>query len=120
MGGADDGTQVVRIFHPVQYDEHLASRNRLEVGILARGAQRHHALVGCGTGQAVEGGPLFEPHGHAGTPREIDDLLQARPAGALRDHDTFDGVSGAQGFRHRMDAAEDHRATPRAEFRARY
>ena len=120
VGGADDGAEVVRIFHAVEHHQHLAGSDRIEVGVLARGAQGDHALVGRGTGQTVQGGTLFEAHGHAGAPREIDDLLQARTAGALRDHDALDGVTGAQGFGDRMDAAEYHGARPRAEFRARY
>ena len=64
------------------------------------------ALVRGGTGQAVQRGARFEAHGHAGAAREVDDLLQARTAGALRDHDALEGVAGAQGFGDGMDAAE--------------
>ena len=70
------------------------------------GAQGDDALVRRGTGQAVEGVTRLEADGDAGAPRQVDDLLQARAAGALRDHDAVDGVSGAQGFGDRMDPAE--------------
>jgi hypothetical protein len=41
-----------------------------------------------------------------GAARQIDDFLQARASGALRDHNAFDGVAGTQGFGDRMNAAE--------------
>ena len=39
VGGADDGAEIVRIFHAVEHDEHLAGCDGLEVGVLARGAE---------------------------------------------------------------------------------
>ena len=43
---------------------------------------------------------------NAGAARQIDDLLQAWAARALRDHDALDRLGGAQGFGDGMDAAE--------------
>ena len=101
VGGADDGAEIVRIFHAVEHDEHLARCDGFEVGVLARGAEGDDALVRGGTGQAVQRGARFEAHRHAGAAREIDDFLQARASGALRDHDALDGVAGSAGLRRR-------------------
>ena len=120
MRGAHDGAQVVRIFHAVEHHEHLAIGHGIQVGVLARRAQGDHALMGRGTRQAVQRRARFEAHGNLGLARQVDDLLQARAAGALRDQDALQRIAGAQGFGDRMNAAQQgHGVRPREESPAR-
>ena len=70
--------------------------------------------------ETVEGRARFESHGDLRLAREIDDLLQARAAGSLRDHDALQWIAYAQRLDNRMntaqqghrDQAHDHRAAP--------
>ena len=104
--GADDGAQIVRIFHAVEHHQHLGRGDGIEVGVLARRAEGDDALMGRAAGQPVQGGTRLKANGHAGAARQVDDLLQTRTAGALRDHDALQGVAGAQGLGNGMNATE--------------
>jgi hypothetical protein len=63
--------------------------------------------MGRTAGQAVERGSRLETDGDGGSAREVDNLLEPWAAGALRDEDAVQGVVGAKGFGHGVNAAED-------------
>ena len=52
-------------------------------------------------------GARLEAHRHGGAARQVDDLLQARTAGALRNQDPVQRVARAQRLGHRVNAAEN-------------
>ena len=106
--GADDRAQVVRILHAVEHHDQFRAAPRFEVGVLPRRAHRDDALVRSRPGQPVERGARLEAHRDAGAPRQVDNLLHARSAGALRDQDAFQGRARAQRFDNRMNAAKNH------------
>src|ERR1035437_963900 len=106
VGRPDDGAQVVRIFDAVEHHQHFAWGHAVEVGIPPSGAHGHHALVRRGAGQAVERRARLKAHGYRSAPRQIDDFLQPRAAGALRYQQALERVLRPQSLRHRMNAAQ--------------
>src|SRR5690349_4146473 len=103
MRSADDRAEIVRILDAIEDYDELTRRGLLEVRVLARGAERDHALVGGTAGQPVERGALLEADRDGSAPRQVDDLLNARAAGALRDEDSFERAPGFERFDDRMD-----------------
>jgi hypothetical protein len=59
------------------------------------------------TREAVERGARLEADWDAGLTSVIDDLLQARSAGAASDVEAFDGASGGERFENRVNAGDD-------------
>ena len=71
---------------------------------------RDDALVRRTPGQPVEGGARFEAHGDGRAARQVDDLLHARAAGALRDQDALERALRLERFDDGMNAAENGQA----------
>ena len=109
---ADDGAEIVRIFHAIEHDHELRRGGGVEIGVLAGRAHGNHALMRGTAGQPIQRSARLEPHRHRGAPRQVDDLLQARSAGALRHQDAVERMLRPQRFRYRMNAAENrHQAS---------
>ncbi len=108
MRGSDDGAQVVRIFHAIQY--HQQSRpfqNLVEPGIFLRGAERHDALMRGAIRSAVERIAGFEAHRHGTLAGQIHNFLYPRTACAAGDQNAVERSAGAKGFPYRMDPGQD-------------
>ena len=84
--GADDCTQVVRIFHAVEdYEKLSAGFDAVQFRVLLFGADGHHALVGLDAGHAIQRAAILEPDWRAGGAGQIDDFLKPVPARAPGD-----------------------------------
>lgn len=120
MRGADDGSQIVRIFHSVEYDEELrVVEDGVDAGVLVGGCKRDQSLmVSVGAG-AVERVFRLKPDGDGAVAAEVDDFLDAGSAGAFGDQDAIKRASGEEGFADGVDARESLRAGRRGVLRTR-
>lgn len=79
MRGANDGAQIVRIFHAIQHHQQLrVDRNFIQLSVALGRAERQHSLVRGAIRSPVERLSGLKPHRHRLLSRQIDDLLQAR------------------------------------------
>jgi hypothetical protein len=92
VGGANDCAQIVRIFDAIEYDDEPGvDGGFVEIGILGGGPESDDALMNDATSDALQRSAVFKADGGFGATGKIDDLLNARPAGAFRDEDAIEG-----------------------------
>ena len=107
VGGADDGSQVVRIFDAVEHHVQAARGDRLvERRIFFGRAERDYALMIGAAGRPVQVLTRFETHGNRAFAAQFDDFLQARTGGAFDDQDPVEGTRGPQRFADGMDSRD--------------
>jgi hypothetical protein len=95
----------MRIFHAVEEHYQLGASHVVQIGVWARRSERHHALMRRAAGDPVERCARLEANRYAGAAGKVDDLLQARSAGALRHHHALQQPAGSQRFANRMNTA---------------
>jgi hypothetical protein len=97
----------MRVLDAVENHHEIARGGTVEIGVLPGGAHGEDSLVGAEAGETVESRARLEADGDVGAAREVDDLLDARAAGALGDEDTVEGPLGLEGFKNGVDSAEN-------------
>ena len=96
MRGADDGSEIVRIFDAIEEDEQLRARDHLsELDVAVNGAQSDYALMRRAVAGAIKRLVRLKADRDGFGAAEVDDFLNARSAGALRDEDSIERAAGA-------------------------
>ncbi len=109
--GANNGAQIVRIFHAVQDDQQSRiGQHLIQLRITVRGAKRHHALMRRAIGCPIQRLARFKAQRDRAFPRQIDDFLQPGSAGAARDQHAIERAARAQSLANRMNSG-DHVAS---------
>ncbi len=86
MRGTDDGSQIVWIFDAVEDDVQAASGDGLlQCGIFLGGTEGDNSLMRSLLRGAIQGFAGFEANDNLAVAAQVDDLLQAMPAGSFDD-----------------------------------
>src|SRR5579872_4320994 len=94
-------SEIVRVLDAVEEDQQLRARDAaLVIGVAMRRAERNHALVGCALRHAIQRLARLEADGDISLAAQIDDLLDARSAGAFRHKHAVEGSTRCNGLAH--------------------
>ncbi len=105
--GPDDGAKIVRIFDAIENQQQLcAGKDILDFRIISGCAEGDHALMRHASARAIQGVARFKSYRYVVVAAEIDDLLQARPAGAAGNQNAIDGALRLERFPHRMNTGD--------------
>jgi hypothetical protein len=107
--GANDGAEIVRIFHAIEHNQQLRARDRLvEIRVPVNGAKRNDALMlHRAGGGAIQGLAGLKAQRDRALTRQVNDFLQTIASGAACDQHPIEGAPGAQCFANRMDSGHD-------------
>ena len=98
VSGANDGSEVVRIFDTVEEDEALGAGEIVEGGVFLGCSESDDALMDGAFGSAFEGFTGLEADGDVGLAGEVDDFLEFGTGGAFGDEDAVELTACAKGF----------------------
>jgi hypothetical protein len=107
MRRANDGAEVVGIFHSVQDDEQLRSiEDVIQFDVIVHDAKSDNALMRDALTETIERISWFETNGNAALPTELDDLLNPRPGRAFRDQNLVERAMRAQRLANRVNTEQ--------------
>ena len=96
------------IFHAVQYDQELRSRQHLlQLGVIVRGAKGHNPLMRSSIRSPIQRFPGLEAHRDGALPRQINYFLKPGPPNSARDEHAVQYPLCPQRFLHRMNADQN-------------